>query len=240
MVDNCKYHCYRDTRRPVSVVTKNLRRVKLVVFDMDGVLTDTYSSWKYVHEYFNTNNDKSVDEYLKGNIDDLEFIRRDVNLWKENGRFISKDKLEMILSDIPLMNGAEGCIKELRKKNVKTAIVSAGLETLAEKVGRVLGVDFVFSNGLEVDSDGFFTGNGVLGVRLMYKDLNVLDLSKRLGISLDEVVSVGNSCFDIPMFEVSGLGVAFNADDDCVRDAADVVIDEKDLFCVVDFLGQFF
>lgn len=240
MNNKCEYSCYRDTRSPVGVVTKNLSRVKLVVFDMDGVLTDTYSSWKYVHDYFQTNNDNSVNEYLKGEIDDLEFIRRDVNLWRENKRFISQSKLEEILSDIPLMYGAKKCICELKKRNVKTVIVSAGLQVLADRVGKELGIDFVFSNGLKIDTDGLFTGEGIVGVRLMYKDLNVLDVSKRLGIGLDEVVAVGNSCFDIPMFEVCGLGIAFNADDDCVKDAADFVVGGKDLGCVLDVLDSYF
>ena len=67
---------------------------------MDGVLTDIMSSWKYVHDYFGTCNDQSVDDYLKGEIDDLEFIRRDVSLWQKNDKPVTRDKLVEILSDI--------------------------------------------------------------------------------------------------------------------------------------------
>ena len=50
---------------------------------MDGVLLDTVSSWRYIHEYFRTTNARSIIPYLRGDIDYLEFIRRDVSLWKK-------------------------------------------------------------------------------------------------------------------------------------------------------------
>ncbi len=226
--EKCKY-CYRQNGFKTKKQKNRIKDVKLVVFDMDGVLTDTYSSWKYVHEFFNTSNEKSVDAYLKGEIDDEEFIRRDASLWKENGKAITEKKLVKILSNISLMPGAKECIKALKEKNIKTAIVSAGLNFLAERVGKKLGVDFIYSNGLVVDKNGFLTQKGIIGVRLKAKDEVVENLAKKLGINNEDIVSVGNSCFDIPMFEVAGMGVAFNPDDDCVKKYADVVIDEKDL-----------
>ncbi|GAG99611.1 unnamed protein product, partial [marine sediment metagenome] len=93
-----------------------MNKIELVIFDMDGVLTDTISSWKYIHEYFGCSNERSVDEYLKGKIDDMEFIKRDATLWKEDGKPITRDRLVDILSDIPLMRGAEQCINALKEK----------------------------------------------------------------------------------------------------------------------------
>ena len=103
----CKYYCYLNTRSLRKINHDKLDKIKLVVFDMDGVLVDAVSSWKYIHDHFNTSNEKSVDDYVHGKIDDLEFIRRDVELWKINGKPIKMNKLEEILSDVPLMKGAE-------------------------------------------------------------------------------------------------------------------------------------
>jgi len=225
---NCKF-CYRKNGFKKQNNAKKIDDVKLVVFDMDGVLADTYSSWKYVHDYFNTTNEKSVDAYLKGEIDDMEFIRRDAALWKEDGKTIKIGKLAEILSDIPLMNGAKECIEQLKQKKIKTAIVSAGLNILAERVGKELGIDYIYSNGIETDDEGFLTGKGIIGVKLNAKDETVKNLANRLNIDSKNIVAVGNSCFDVPMFEVAGFGVAFNPDDDCIRKYADVVIDEKNL-----------
>jgi phosphoserine phosphatase len=231
----CLY-CYRYNQKIIINRSVDFDKLELVVFDMDGVLADIISSWKYIHDYFNTSNEESVDDYLKGNIDDMEFIRRDVALWKENDVPITKDTLEQILSDVPLMKGAKDCVKELKENNVKTAIVSAGLDLLADRVQRELGIDHALSNGIKTDENGRLNGVGVVGVRLKHKDDAVRSLSESLNIPFNRIVSVGNSCFDIPMFEITGLSIAFNPEDDCVRDAADFVVFDKDLGNILPFL----
>jgi len=239
MAMKCEYYCYKNTRSSLNSINHNLKKIKLVVFDMDGVLLDTVSSWRYVHTYFGTCNDNSVDDYLKGKIDDLEFIRRDVSLWKIDNKAVKMQKIVDILSDIHVMKGAEECMIFLKKHKIKTAIVSAGLDFLAEKVGKKLDFDYVFANGIKTDENGFILEEGILKVQLMYKDKNIIHLSKILDITSDNIVSVGNSCFDIPMFRESGLGIAFNPEDECTKDAAEVVINEKDLSKIISYLEPF-
>ena len=229
MSSNCRYYCYKNTRDTIQSKEFKPLKLKLVFFDMDGVITDTISSWKYIHDYFETSNDHSVDTYLRGEIDDMEFIRRDALLWRENGKPVTKTKLVEILSDVPLMEGARECILGLKQHGVKTAIVSAGLDILAKRVADELDIDYVSANGLKTDKDGYVTGEGVLGVKLMYKDETVKRLVKTIGVPLENCAAVGNSCFDIPMFKTCALGVAFNPQDDCVREEADIVIEGKDL-----------
>jgi phosphoserine phosphatase len=235
----CRFYCYRNTRDLTRIDNGKLDKIELVVFDMDGVLADTISSWKYIHDYFNTSNEKSVDEYLKGKIDDMEFVRRDASLWKENGKPITRDKLVEILSDIPLMEGAEHCIAVLKDYNIKTAIVSAGLDILAERVSDELGIDHFLANGVKTDNENRLNGKGIIGVRLMYKDEAVINLSEKLGIPFKRIASVGNSCFDIPMFTVSGLSIAFNPEDDCVREAADYVVEGRDLGNILSCIKEY-
>ena len=235
----CKYYCYRNTRSLKNINYDKLDKIKLVVFDMDGVLVDAVSSWKYVHDFFKVNNDKSVDDYVHGKIDDLEFIQRDVELWKIDGKPIKMDFLKEILSDAPLMKGAEECIVSLKKKGVKIAIVSAGLDTLAKHVASKLDINYVYANGLKTDEQGYLNGEGILGVKLMYKDQAVENISEKLNIPLCCIASVGNSCFDIPMFDVSGVGIAFNSEDDCTRESADYVVEGKDLSDILPCLKEY-
>lgn len=239
MDQNCIFYCYRKTRKPNHHITNKIDKVELVMFDMDGVLTDIVSSWKYIHDYFNTSNERSVNDYLKGNIDDMEFIRRDASLWKENGKSIKKDKLVEILSDVPLMKGAEKCINYLSENNIKTAIVSAGLDILADRVAKELGIDYVLANGIRTDTEGYLNGKGILGVKLMYKDKAVKSFAKKNKIPLERIVSVGNSCFDIPMFEITGLSIAFNPGDECTKKAADISVESKDLSEIILFVQDY-
>jgi phosphoserine phosphatase len=239
MDPSCKYYCYRNTRGTKKYKAAGPDKIELVVFDMDGVLTDTISSWKHIHDYFGSSNQRSVDEYLRGKIDDMEFIKRDASLWRENGKPIKRDKLVDILSNVPLMNGAQRCITFLRNHGLKTAIISAGLDILAERVAEELDIDYVFANGIKTDDRGFITGEGLLNVRLMYKDETVKKLVKQSKISQDKIAAVGNSCFDIPMFEICGIGIAFNPEDECTRKAADVVIEGSDLSKIIPVFEQF-
>ncbi len=239
MDQSCKYHCYRKTREINRVNTKKSDKIKLVVFDMDGVLTDTISSWKYVHDYFGSSNDRSVDAYLRGKIDDMEFIKRDASLWHVDGKPVTGGKLVEILSDVPLMRGAKECMSFLRNHGVKTAIVSAGLDILARRVASEIGIDYVFANGLKTDKKGFVTGEGLLNVKLMYKEKTIQELSEISKVSHECIAAVGNSCFDIPMFEACGLGIAFNPEDDCVRKAADHIVEARDLTKILPFIEKY-
>jgi phosphoserine phosphatase len=209
---------------------------KLVVFDMDGVLVDIGSSWVHVHKHFGVDNELSLQAYLKGEIDDMEFIRRDVALWIARDPTLTMERLRQILSTAPLMNGAKETVETLRNNGTKTAIVSAGIDLLAERVAIELKMDMFFANGFVADCTGRLTGEGILNVRLDAKDQKVEMLTDMFGLDKSDVVSVGNSRYDIPMFDASGLGIAFCPEDDDILERADRVVHEKDLRRILDII----
>ena len=51
-------------------------RIRLVVFDMDGVLVDAYSSWVLVHQHYGTQNEDSLRAFLQGEIDPVQDPRQ--------------------------------------------------------------------------------------------------------------------------------------------------------------------
>ena len=91
-----------------------------------------------------------------------------------------------------------------------------------------------FANGFVADCAGRLTGEGVLNVRLAEKGEKVRMVADLLDIGREEVVSVGNSRFDTPMFDASEIGIAFCPIDDEVREKADVVVEEKDLRAILE------
>ena len=149
---------------------------------------------------------------------------------------ITVSKIQSILSEVPLMPGAHDTIRALRDRGIKTAIVSAGIDLLAERIADELGVDIDMANGLVTDNRGRLSGEGILRVRLMDKGDAVTDVAKRLDIPREEVVSIGNSRYDVTMFERSGMGIAFMPSDEHVRESADAVVDEKDLRGILKYI----
>ncbi len=197
---------------------------KLIIFDMDGVLVDVVSSWVWVHQHFGVNNDESLEAYLRGEIDDMEFMRRDIALWRKQDPYLSKGYIVEVLKEVPLMKGCRECLETLKEKGHLTAVVSGGLRPLVEHIGEQY-FDWIMVNDVE---EGL-TGEGILEVPLNDKGRPFEEVIKKARVSERDTVAVGNSFIDVPMLEQAGIGIAFNPNDEEVCSAADVVIKEKDL-----------
>jgi len=202
-----------------------MRRIKLVVFDMDGVLADIRSSWEHLHSTFDVSGKHNLGRYLRGEIDYKEFMRRDIALWGT----MHVEQVKHVLDQVPLVDGAKETTESLRKEGIKTAIISAGVSLLAERLKQELGIDYAFANRLVVGNDGLLTGEGEEAADLLDKASLLSRLAERTGLHLSQCAVVGDSVFDIPLFEKAGLSIAFNATDERVKRAANIVIDAKDL-----------
>jgi phosphoserine phosphatase len=211
----------------------------LVALDMDGTLVDVASSWAAVHHHFQDHNADGLREFLAGRIDDHEFIRTDVAIWKRHAPRLTVDELEAVLDRVPLMPGADRLVRGLRGRGVRTAIVSGGIDLLAHRVARELGIDIALANGFRVDADGVLTGEGIVRVPIKDKEKVLAGLQHQLGIRPEETASVGNSEIDVGMFRRSRLGIAFLPEDEAVERHAARVVTQKDLGLVLAALDDF-
>ncbi len=202
-----------------------MRGVRLVVFDLDGVLVDIESSWQTLHRAFGVDNEVNFQRHLRGEIDYREFMRSDIRLW---GRPLVA-RLRGILDQVPLMAGAREVVAALRGRGVRTAIISSGVWLLAARVQGALGIDHVFANRLVVDEVGRVVEEGEVVVTLRNKGAVFAGLCGAVGVRPGDCAVVGDSRFDISLFEEAGLSIAFNAADAEVVAAADVVVGGKDL-----------
>ncbi|HSV41800.1 MAG TPA: HAD family phosphatase, partial [Methanomassiliicoccales archaeon] len=212
------------------------RRFDLVAFDMDGVLIDYPSSWTWVHDHFGVRNRNSVDAFLRGEIDDMEFMRRDISLWMGKSPGLCHADMTAILEPLPMMTGLAETMTALRREGVKCVIVSGGIGSVAGQIASRYGFDDYLANGYECGPDGSLTGNGVLNVWLKSKRDALSRFQRKYGVEKDRTASIGDSFIDISMFDLSGLGIAFNPIDDYVTERADHVIRERDLRMVLPLL----
>ncbi|HTT73263.1 MAG TPA: HAD-IB family phosphatase [Thermoplasmata archaeon] len=213
--------------------------LRFVAFDMDGTLVDVASSWAAVHDHFGEHNAEGLRRFLANEIDDRQFIRSDVEIWWRHAPDLTIEDLEAILGGVPLMRGAHALVDGLRARGVRTAIVSGGIDLLARRIGRELGIDLVLANGFRVTADGRLTGEGIVRVPIQDKESVVAALQESLGVSPAETASVGNSQIDVGMFRRSRVGVAFQPEDDDVRRAATHIVTERDLARVLPLLERF-
>ena len=213
--------------------------LRLVAFDMDGTLVDVASSWRVIHDHFDDHNDEGLRRFLANQIDDEEFIRMDIRVWWRHAPQLTVDDLERILAPVPLMPGAAELIDGLHALGARTAIVSGGLDLLARRVARELGIEVALANGVRVDAEGRLTGEGIVRVPIHGKEGVLAQLQRQLEVSPDETASVGNSEIDVGLFRRSRVGVAFRPEDDTVRNAATAVVTERNLALVLDALGEF-
>lgn len=216
--------------------------MKLTVFDMDGVLTEYFSSWVWVHQHFGTDNDESLRAYIAGEIDDLEFMRRDIALWMEKKTGLTEEHMRDILGKVPIRKGARELMDWLHEKGVRTAIISGGIDILAERIGRELGIDHIIANGLDFDENGRLTGNGILRVVLKDKGIALRRLMEELGVERKDCAAVGDSNIDATMFKECALSIAFNPKDEAAeaKKYADYVVYGKSLLSIKPYLERFF
>lgn len=213
----------RDRAREAA---SNLR---LVAFDMDGVLTDHVSSWRAVHDALGTRNQEAVDAYDDGLIDDREFILRDVALWRQASPELTRKELGAILAQVPRMRGVKEAVGALHAEGVACVIVTGGLRQLAQMLASEAPFTQTRSNDVVFGDDGRLADEAVVGVPLRGKAGVLKAIQSELGVPPRATASVGDSHFDVGLFSRSRVGVAFNPTDERVAARADHVVRSADL-----------
>ncbi len=153
---------------------------------------------------------------MRGELDFNESFTRRVALLKG----LPAERVHGLLDSIPLAEGAERLIRTLKLLGYKTAILSGGFTFFAHALQQRLGVDYVYSNELEI-ADGFVTGSVIPPIINGARKAALLaEIARREGISLEQVVAVGDGANDIPMLNLAGMGIAYRAKP-LVRQSAD-------------------
>lgn len=198
--------------------------IKLIAFDLDGVLIDDPGSWASVHKGLGTTTQakKHEKEFYDGLIGYDEWARKDSLLWSGT----KVNVIEEILMKVPLMRGIHETIPKLKNK-YKLVILSGGLKILADKVREMFNMDYVVANELLVENDI------VKGIKQMiaFNDKGRLlrDTAVKFNVKASECAAVGDYLNDVPMFEAAGLSVAFNPKNGEAIKKANYVVYEKDL-----------
>jgi len=169
---------------------------------------------------------------MRGELNFDESFTRRVGLL----RGLPVEKVNSLLNAIPLAEGAERLIRTLKLLGYKTVILSGGFNFFARSLQQRLGIDEYHSNELEIAS-GLVTGRVVPPIINGERKAALLrEIAQREGISLEQVVAVGDGANDIPMLNLAGMGIAYRAKP-LVRKSADQSISSLGLDGLLYLLG---
>ncbi|MFQ6051946.1 MAG: HAD family hydrolase [Candidatus Hydrothermarchaeota archaeon] len=198
--------------------------IKLVVFDLDGVLVKEDSIWDTIHSRlgFKEECERYKQMFYSGKISYREWAELDVALWRD----IPYSVIKRIADSVPYMKGAKETVNILRK-NYQIGVISSGLTVLSERVKKELKLDFAIANQLIVENDR------ILGVKVncgvFDKPLVLENIVKERDLRLEEIAAVGDHLNDIGLFEKVGLSVAFNTKREELIESADFHVPGDDL-----------
>ncbi len=196
------------------------RNRRMVAFDMDSTLIQTEVIDELAAEAGVGNEVAAITERaMNGELDFEQSLRARLALLEG----LPEEVLEKVAERLPLTDGAERLIGTLRTLGYKTAILSGGFTFFGEHLQRMLGIDHVHANELEV-RDGKLTGRVVGRVVDGARKAELLrEIAAEEQIRLEQVIAVGDGANDLPMLDAAGLGIAFHAKPKVRAEAGQVI-----------------
>jgi phosphoserine phosphatase len=199
-----------DLNVDIAVQEDNVyrRNRRLVAFDMDSTLIeaeviDELAAAAGVGEQVA----EITERAMRGEIDFTESFHERVALLKG----LNGDVLQEIAERLPVTEGAERLIRNLKSLGYTTVILSGGFNYFGNYLKEKLGIDYVFANELDME-DGVVTGK-VTGIVVdgNRKAQLLREIAEKEGIRLEQTIAVGDGANDLPMLSIAGLGIAFRA-----------------------------
>ena len=199
--------------------------IKLVVFDMDGVLLKNRNSWDVIMN-------KCMKKHVMGSrmVYTFDYIHKN-GVPDRLYQNLTESKIKTYLNLNDMTSNVLRTVDYLRQRKIKTAIVSAGSHIFAGYISDLMGIDYYIGNEVEVNEHKF-----VKNVDPARKDINVESIQHDLGILPEETVSVGDSFMDLSMKRKSKYFVAFNPASYRTLEYSDFTVESTNLYDIVDKL----
>lgn len=184
------------------------RHRRLVCFDMDSTLIKTEVIDELARRHGVGDEVAAVTEQaMRGELDFQASFR--ARMAKLKG--LDESVLADIAANLPLMEGVERLMVNLKRLGYRTAIISGGFTYFARHLQEQLGFDEIHANELVVEN-GKVTGEVREPIIDAERKAALLEqIALREGLTLDQTIAVGDGANDLKMLAQAGLGIAFRA-----------------------------
>ena len=221
---------------PVDIVVQPAegRRKKILLADMDSTMIDQECIDELADEIGVKDHVAAITaRSMNGEIAFEPALRERVALLKGLDTAVVD---RIIANRLTLAAGGRALVQTMRANGAWTALVSGGFDVFTSRIAAMLGFQENRANRL-VEEDGAFTGmvtEPILGRAAKAEAL--LDIAKRLGLTTEDAIAVGDGANDLDMIRLAGTGVALHAKP-AVAEQARIRIDHGDLTALLYLQG---
>lgn len=190
--------------------------LRLVLFDMDGVIFQGKNFWLDLHKSMGT--EKQAWQLWTG-LGSQEYERLSIltaqRLWMGKP---TQPFWELVGSRRPVP-GIEEVFDYLQKQQIRSAIVSSGPYQLAERARKLFGVDEIRANRLAIGPAGTFTGEVDVQVDENRKDVPARELMYQFQADYDSTAMIGDNSSDVAMASLVSMSIAYDSTDSRLLEA---------------------
>ncbi|MCM2132106.1 phosphoserine phosphatase SerB [Larsenimonas rhizosphaerae] len=184
------------------------RHRRLVCFDMDSTLIKTEVIDELARRHGVGDEVAAITERaMRGELDFQQSFRERMSRLKG----LDESVLADIADNLPLMEGVEELMCQLKRLGYRTAILSGGFTYFARYLQQRLGFDEIHANELVIEN-GKVTGEVQEPILDADRKAVLLrDIAAREGLHMEQTIAVGDGANDLKMLAAAGLGIAFRA-----------------------------
>ncbi|TPL03366.1 MULTISPECIES: phosphoserine phosphatase SerB [unclassified Mesorhizobium] len=221
---------------PVDVIVQPAegRRKKILLADMDSTMIDQECIDELADEIGVKDHVAAITaRSMNGEIAFEPALRERVALLKGLDTAVVD---RIIANRLTLASGGRALVRTMRANGAWTALVSGGFDVFTSRIAAMLGFQENRANRL-IEKDGVFTGmvaEPILGRAAKAEAL--LDIAKRLGLTTEDAIAVGDGANDLDMIRLAGTGIALHAKP-AVAEQARIRIDHGDLTALLYLQG---
>lgn len=185
-----------------------MSEIKLISFDFDMTLTKHKSAMEHFSHHHNIIDEvKTLErEFVAGRMNTSEFSDASAEFFTD----LSHQDIDTMMDNLVLIDDCLLVIDQIRDQGIHVIISSVGYRALIRPIAQKLNIE-VFSGVNLAEQNQTYNGNLLSYFNEYNKITFVQKYALENNIELSQVMAVGDSATDIPLFNVVGRAVAFNA-----------------------------